>query len=201
VLGRAVPLPKRPILAAVKKPPSRLKKVLRELQLVLSIGTVTLITYAFVTSSLALSLRLPQLESPTAQRLLGAALTLVPLLLLAPGICFLARLAIELHPWRLGVGTVAFVEGALLLLRWETGALELSGLDLGFVFQLALVILAAVLAGLAARSAARRMAAREAAQPLPAAPPVADLAEQMRQAQQAEQERAAPKPEVSGQGS
>jgi hypothetical protein len=169
----------------VKKPPSKLKKILRELQLILSVGAAMLIVYALITSSLAMRLSFPQMHSRAGQELLGALLAVGPLLLVAPAICFAMRLFIELSPWRLGLGTVAFVEAALLLLRWDTGELESSNFDLGSGAQLSLVVLAGVLSALAARSAAKRMGAREAASPPPLPAPAADLAEQMRQAEQA----------------
>jgi len=173
----------RPILAGVKKPPSRFKRGLREAQLVVSLGAAVIIAYALITAALVMRVSPPEVSSRFWLLVCGALLSHGTLLVIAPTLCFVTCLAVDVHPWRLGLGSVAVVEVGLLLLSFVTGNLEMRGLDALLAMQLLVCGLAGVLSSLAARAALRRVAAGHAAEPL-AAPAAPDFAEQMRQAQQ-----------------
>jgi hypothetical protein len=175
----------------VKNSSFRVRRVVRELQLILSVGCALLILDALLTSTLVLQVPLPTVESGALRLLLSTLLTRGMLLGLAPLLCFGVRRVVDVNPWRLGLGSAAFVELALVMLRVVSGdfdaeGFEGNGLDLSTVLQVAVSLAAGALAALAARSAARRVAADEAAQAAAAAaaaPPAPDLAEQMRQIQ------------------
>ena len=169
----------------MKKPPSRLKRVLREVQLVASAGAAVSILYALITSPLILGVAaaLPAPESPTAGALLSALISHGTLLLITPAVCFAMRWVVDVNPARLGLGAALFAKAFLLALRFDAGGFEDEALGLEFWAELFLALLAGLLGALAARSAGRRVAARIAAEQLASVPASADLAEQLREAQ------------------
>ena len=174
----------------MKKPPSKVRLVVRELQLVLSVGCALLILYSVVFGTLVLRFERPHTDNAALLTALSLLLSRGPLLLLAPVLCFATRWVVDVNPWRLGMGAAVFVEGMFQLLRWVTGGFDEPGVWNATLFlQILFTLGAGVLAGLAARKAATMVAAHmamqeaEAAKSPTAAVPAPDLAEQMRQIQ------------------
>ena len=184
----------------MKKPPSKVRLAVRELQLVLSVGCALLILYSVVFGSLVLRFERPHTDNEAVLVVLSLLLSRGPLLVLAPLLCFATRWVVDVNPWRLGLGTALFVEFMFQLLRWVTGGFDEPGVfNATLVLQILCTMGAGVLAGLAARRAATLVTAHmarqeaEAAKSPTAAAPSVDLAEQMRQIQS---QASAPAPTV-----
>jgi hypothetical protein len=167
-----------------------LKKVTRQVQLVLSVGVAILIIYAVVTSSLILRMGTPNLHAGPLRSIEMALIARGALLIIAPIFCFVTARIIDLNPWGLGFGSAVFVEVAMDFLVWATGELDEPGVLASVLRQFAVTLIAGGLSALAARKAlamARASAAREGA-PRPRSEAEAALeanafAEKMRQAQ------------------
>lgn len=180
-----------------KKAPGPVRRLVRDAQLIASVGLALLITYAVLTSSLVLAVELPPLQSQLARELLSALLSQGSLFLLAPALCYAARLMFDIRPWRLGLGSALFVRFALLLLRYITGGFDEDVDWVAQLLELGAALAAGALAAYAAMRAAARVEAKLAAQPAPAIP-APDLGEQLRRVQEtaraAAPEAAAPTP-------
>lgn len=181
-----------------KKPQGPVKKVIREAQLIASVGAVLLITYAMVESTLATAL-MGQGPHGALGVMAGNLVLHAPLVLLTALLCFGLRLVVDLNPWRLGFGAALFTKGALLALRFVTGAYDEGGLVGSLAMELAVALIAGGAGGLAAVYAGRQVARRAAAQPAvgPGTAPV-DLAEQLRQIQASARPPEAPAPAADG---
>jgi hypothetical protein len=179
----------------VKKPPSRFKQAIRELQLIASAAAAVCILYALITSPILLAIAdlLPAPSGRVSALLVSTLLSHGTLLLILPGVCFALRWVVDCDPRRLAFGAALITEGFLVALRFSvTGIEEGTPLFPDLLLELILALLAGALGTMAGRAAGRMVAARMAHSGSPVAAPESELAEKLRQAQSSPAGPAAP---------
>lgn len=182
----------------MKTPPSRLKRTVRELQLVASAGAAVCILYALVTSTLLLALTdaLPAPSGRVPTALLTALLSHGTLLALVPGVTFAMCWVLDARPGRIAFGSALVTELFLVALRFDVSGMEGESFGPELLAELGVTLLAGWLGLLAGRAAVRKVAARAAAEAAAAPAPTDDLAESLRKAQSAPPAAPAPPAEA-----
>lgn len=154
----------------MKKPPSLLRKFVREVQLNLSAGVLLLILYSTVTAEIAFRLELPPM-SGVAVALAQLVLFRGVMFLAAPALSYGGAYAFELNPYAMGIGPILFVEAALAYMMWTNGRFDEGTDSLRSYFPLwtgsVIIAVVSIVAGRRGRDARLREDRTKAPAPRP----------------------------------